>query len=86
MHRILEIAIGVGLGMTIFLVILWILGTAVYICCGKTKRIASVRKLKNFSGEKTEPAENLNADQSVPAENLNADQSVPTENLNADQS
>ena len=52
MHRILEIAIGVGLGMTIFLVILWILGTAVYICCGKTKKIASVRKLKNFSGVK----------------------------------
>lgn len=52
MHRILEIAIGVGLGMTIFLVILWLLGTVVYICCGKTKKIASVRKLKNFSGKK----------------------------------
>lgn len=52
MHRILEIAIGVGLGMTIFLVILWLLGTVVYICCGKTKKIASVRKLKNFTGKK----------------------------------
>ena len=52
MHRILEIALGVGLGMTIFLVIIWILGTCVYICCGKTKNIATVRKLKMYEGIK----------------------------------
>ncbi len=51
MHNILEIALGVGLGMTIFLVIIWILGTCVYVCCGKTKRIASVRKLKTYEGK-----------------------------------
>jgi hypothetical protein len=55
MHRILEIALGVGLGMTIFLVILWILGTCVYICCGKTKKIATVRKLKTYQGIKEAP-------------------------------
>ena len=54
MHNILEIALGVGLGMTIFLVIIWILGTCVYVCCGKTKRIASVRKLKTFEGKNQE--------------------------------
>ncbi len=52
MHKIIEIALGVGLGMTIFLVILWILGTCVYVCCGKTKKIATVRKLKTYSGIK----------------------------------
>jgi hypothetical protein len=55
MHRILEIALGVGLGMTIFLVIIWILGTCVYICCGKTKKIATVRKLKTYEGVKESP-------------------------------
>lgn len=52
MHQIIEIALGVGLGMTIFLVILWILGMCVYVCCGKSKKIATVRKLKNYSGLK----------------------------------
>lgn len=52
MHQIIEIALGVGLGMTIFLVILWILGMCVYVCCGKTKNIATVRKLKKYSGLK----------------------------------
>ena len=52
MHKIIEIALGVALGMTVFLVILWILGTCVYVCCGKTKKIATVRKLKNYSGIK----------------------------------
>ena len=55
MHRILEIALGVGLGMTIFLVIIWLLGTCVYICCGKTKKIATVRKLKTYEGVKESP-------------------------------
>jgi len=56
MHRILEIAFGVALGMTIFLVILWILGTCVYICCGNTKKIATVRRLKTYPGvKKVEP-------------------------------
>ena len=50
MHPILEIAIGVSLGMTLFLVIIWILGMCVYVCCGKDKNIASVRKLKTYSG------------------------------------
>ena len=52
MHKILEIAFGVALGMTIFLLILWILGTCVYICCGNTKKIATVRKLKTYTGVK----------------------------------
>jgi hypothetical protein len=55
MHRILEIALGVGLGMIIFLVIIWLLGTCVYICCGKTKKIATVRKLKTYDGLKESP-------------------------------
>jgi len=50
MHPILEIAIGVALGMTVFLVIIWILGMCVYICCGKDKNVASVRKLKTYPG------------------------------------
>ena len=50
MHPILEIAIGVALGMTVFLVIVWILGMCVYICCGKDKNVASVRKLKTYPG------------------------------------
>lgn len=55
MHNILEIAFGVALGMTIFILILWILGTCVYICCGNTKKIATVRKLKSYPGlKKTE--------------------------------
>jgi hypothetical protein len=61
MHKILEIAFGVALGMTIFLVILWILGTCVYICCGNTKKIATVRRLKTYTGIKkaeVEPEEN----------------------------
>ena len=52
MHKILEIAFGVALGMTVFLVILWILGTCVYICCGNTKKIATVRRLKTYTGIK----------------------------------
>lgn len=52
MHPILEIAIGVALGMTIFIVILWILGMCVYICCGKNKNIVSARKLKTYPGTK----------------------------------
>jgi hypothetical protein len=56
MHRILEIALGVALGMTIFLLILWLLGTCVYICCGNTKKIATVRRLKTYTGiKKIEP-------------------------------
>jgi hypothetical protein len=58
MHKILEIAFGVALGMTIFLVILWILGTCVYICCGNTKKIATVRRLKTYSGIKKAEPEN----------------------------
>ncbi len=63
MHKILEIAFGVALGMTVFLLILWILGTCVYICCGNTKKIATVRRLKTYSGIKkaeTETPENEN--------------------------
>ena len=48
MHNILEIALGVALGMTIFLVILWILGMCVYVCCGNSKKIATVRKMKSY--------------------------------------
>lgn len=56
MHRILEIAFGVALGMTVFLVIVWLLGTCIYICCGNTKKIATVRKLKTYPGvKKSEP-------------------------------
>jgi len=58
MHNILEIAFGVALGMTIFILILWILGTCVYICCCNTKKIATVRKLKSYPGlKKTEAIE-----------------------------
>jgi len=58
MHKILEVAFGVALGMTVFLVIVWLLGTCVYVCCGNTKKIATVRKLKTYPGVKTmEPIE-----------------------------
>ena len=61
MHKILEIAFGVALGMTVFLVIVWLLGTCVYVCCGNTKKIATVRKLKTYPGVKTmEPIEENN--------------------------
>jgi hypothetical protein len=62
MHKILEIAFGVTIGMTLFLVIVWFLGTCVYICCGNTKKIATVRKLKTYPGVKTMepiPVENV---------------------------
>ncbi len=52
MHNILEIAIGVALGMVVFLVVAWLLGTVVYICCGNSKKIATVRKIKNYNGVK----------------------------------
>ena len=52
MHPILEIAFGVALGMTIFLVIVWILGMCVYICCNKNDCIASCNKSKRFKGNK----------------------------------
>ena len=58
MHNILEIAIGVGLGMTIFLVIIWLLGTVVYICCGKNKKIVSVRNAKVMPGNKSVESQN----------------------------
>lgn len=48
MHKILEIAFGVALGMVIFLVVVWLLGTCVYICCGNTKKIATVKKIKYY--------------------------------------
>jgi hypothetical protein len=48
MHPILEIAIGVALGMTVFIVISWILGMCVYIYCNKSDNIATAKKLKTF--------------------------------------
>ena len=48
MHPILEIALGVALGMTVFIVISWILGMCVYIYCNKSDNIATAKKLKNF--------------------------------------
>ena len=50
MHPILEIAIGVALGMTVFLVIIWVLGLCVYVSCSKNANIASCKKLKTFKG------------------------------------
>ena len=57
MHRILEIAFGAALGLVIFLVILWILGMCVYVCCGKTKKFATVRKLKTYESKILTPSE-----------------------------
>jgi len=54
MHKILEIAFGVALGMIVFLVIAWLIGTCVYICCGNTKRIATVKKVKYYSKNESE--------------------------------
>ena len=77
MHRILEIALGVGLGMVIFLVIIWLLGTCVYICCGKTKKIATVRKLKTYPGIKEasiqEVSEATTSEISETSENVNSE-------------
>lgn len=60
MNKIIEIALGVVLGLVIFLVILWLIGTCVYICCGSTKKIASIRKIKHYketTSEKILPLE-----------------------------
>lgn len=48
MHPILEIAIGVALGMTVFIVIAWVIGMCVYVACSKNDCIASTRKVKKF--------------------------------------
>jgi hypothetical protein len=48
MHPILEIAIGVALGMTVFIVIAWVIGMCVYVACSKNDCIASTRKIKKF--------------------------------------
>lgn len=53
MHKIIEIALGVALGLTLFLVVIWLLGTCVYICCGNTKKIATIKKIKTY-GEVSE--------------------------------
>jgi hypothetical protein len=53
MHPILEIALGVALGMTVFIVISWILGMCVYIYCNKSDNIATAKKLKSFKANTT---------------------------------
>jgi hypothetical protein len=53
MHPILEIALGVALGMTVFIVISWILGMCVYIYCNKSDNIATAKKLKTFKANTT---------------------------------
>ena len=50
MHPILEIAIGAALGMTVFIVLSWVLGMCVYIYCNKSDNIATAKKLKTFNG------------------------------------
>jgi hypothetical protein len=50
MHPILEIALGVALGMTVFLVITWVLGMCVYVACNKSENIATSKKIKIFKG------------------------------------
>lgn len=54
MHPILEIAIGVALGMTVFIVIVWVLGMAIYVCCNKNDCIATCKKVKNFKSNKSQ--------------------------------
>ena len=53
MHPILEIAIGVALGMTCFIVLSWVLGMCVYIYCNKSDNIATAKKLKTFTENKS---------------------------------
>jgi len=56
MHNVIEIALGVALGMAIFMIILWAVGYGVYICCGNnTKKIASVKKVKTYTTTPSEP-------------------------------
>ena len=52
MHPILEIALGVALGMTVFIVIIWVIGMGVYVCCNKNDCIASCKKVKTFKANK----------------------------------
>jgi hypothetical protein len=52
MHPILEIAIGVALGMTVFIVFAWVIGMCVYVACSKNDCIASCKKTKKFKGTK----------------------------------
>jgi hypothetical protein len=54
MHPILEIAIGVALGMTVFIVFAWVIGMCVYVACSKNDCIASCKKTKKFKGTKTQ--------------------------------
>lgn len=54
MHPILEIAIGVALGMTVFIVIVWVLGMAIYVCCNKNDCIAACKKTKSFKANKNQ--------------------------------
>lgn len=54
MHPILEIAIGVALGMTVFIVIVWVLGMAIYVCCNKNDCIATCKKTKSFKANKNQ--------------------------------
>lgn len=68
MHPILEIALGVALGMTIFLVIIWILGMCVYVCCNNNDCISSCKKSKTFKA--TEPLQKYElAEEKVEEEN-----------------
>lgn len=60
MHNILEIAFGVALGMVIFLVIVWLLGMCVYVCCGNTKRIATIKKVKTYPANEEKTENSLN--------------------------
>jgi hypothetical protein len=46
MHPILEIAIGVALGMTVFVVISWVIGMCVYVACSKNDCIFFIAVLK----------------------------------------
>ena len=82
MHPILEIAIGVALGMTVFIVIVWVLGMAIYVCCNKNDCIATCKKVKNYKANKQQkvyvpPVENLKSkDENIETQGSEASESI----------
>jgi hypothetical protein len=80
MHPILEIALGVALGMTVFIVISWILGMCVYVYCNKSDNIATAKKLKTFKANPTtfKPEEILKEEKNEVAETVVVENSTET--------
>jgi hypothetical protein len=90
MHPILEIAIGVALGMTVFIVFAWVIGMCVYVACSKNDCIASCKKVKKFKSIKTLTLEETNPkiyqpEKEVPLKNTDTEDMINTEAIKENQ-